>query len=132
MPRPTNKQQLLSQMEKEHLALCKQIEQLTEEKIGHFSQVTGYSIKDVLAHLTAWEQLCLGWYAEGKNGRIPHLPHEGYNWRQIPELNAMFYQRDKDKPLAEVLRDFHASYEEIHSVVQAMDETEMFTPQVYS
>lgn len=132
MPRPTNKQLLLEQMQKEHLSLSTRIIQLSEENIVFHNSTIGYSAKDVLAHITAWEQLCLSWYHAGVNGETPHLPHEGYNWRQIPELNAMFYRRDKDKPLAQVLKDFQQSYEEILATVQQIDEKEMFTPQVYS
>jgi hypothetical protein len=131
MPRPTNKKMLLDLMQKEHEKLIKQIDQLSEEEICHHSEITGYTIKDVLAHLTNWEQLCLTWYKAGKAGEEPQLPHPGYNWRQIPELNQMFYEKDKDKSLVEVLKDFHASYEEIHSTIETIDEQEMFTPEIY-
>ena len=65
MPRPTNKKMLLDLMQKEHEKLIKLIDQLSEEKIYHHSEITGYTIKDVLAHLTNWEQLCLTWYKSG-------------------------------------------------------------------
>ncbi|MBI9049315.1 MAG: ClbS/DfsB family four-helix bundle protein [Anaerolineaceae bacterium] len=132
MPRPTNKKMLLDLMQKEHQKLVNQIEQLSEEIILHHSQITGYAIKDVLAHLTAWEQLCLGWYQAGIKHKPPQLPHPGYTWRQIPELNKMFCERDSHKTLAEVLNDFHVSFDEILKTIQNIDEEEMFTPEIYS
>lgn len=131
MPRPTNKTLLQAQMQKEHQTLLDRLAILSEEEICRHSQLTGYAIKDVLAHLTTWEQLVLCWYRAGGKGETPHLPLEGYTWRQIPELNQMFYLRDKDKPLADVLQDFHASYQEIADTIQAIDEVEMFTPEIY-
>ena len=132
MPRPTNKKMLLDLMQKEHDKLQKQLDQLSEEEICHHSQITGYAIKDVLAHLTNWEQLCLTWYKSGKAGEEPHLPHPGYNWRQIPELNQMFYEKDKNKALVDVVADFSTSFNEIRSTIESIDEEEMFTPEIYS
>jgi hypothetical protein len=123
MPRPTNKKMLLEQIQKEHQTLLDRISSLSEEEMIQHHEGVGYAIKDVLTHLSAWEQLVLGWYRAGVKGEQPHLPLEGYNWRQIPELNQMFYQRDRQKPLADVLRDFHASYAEILTTVQTIDES---------
>ncbi len=131
MPRPTNKKILLEQIQIEHQNLLDRISLLSEEEITRHHETYGYAIKDVLAHLSAWEQLVVGWYRAGVKGEQPHLPLDGYNWRQIPELNQMFYQRDRQKPLADILRGFHASYAEILAIVQSVDEAEMFTPEIY-
>jgi hypothetical protein len=132
MPRPTNKKLWIDQMQKEHQRLIQQLDLLSEEEICRHCERTGYAIKDVLAHLTSWEQLVLGWYRAGIDGEKPQLPYPGYTWRQIPELNAMFYQRDKDKPLPQVLQLFHASYQEIADIIQSMDDEQLFTPQMYA
>jgi hypothetical protein len=132
MPRPTNKKMLLDLMQKEHEKLENQIHVLSSGELVHHSHITGYAIKDVLAHLTNWEQLCLSWYKTGKANGEPQLPHPGYNWRQIPELNQMFYEKDKNKPLLDVMNDFDASFNEIRGTIEAIGEEEMFTPQVFS
>jgi hypothetical protein len=63
-------------MQQEHAALDKALESLTPDQLTRVSQTTKWSIKDVLAHLLAWEQMCLGWHQAGLRGIILDiLPH---------------------------------------------------------
>jgi hypothetical protein len=128
MPRPTNKAQLLSAVQQEHEALAKYLETLTPDQLTHVSKITSCSIKDVLAHLLAWEQMCLGWYKAGRRGIVPPLPAEGYNWAQISALNRAIFERYHDRPLAEVLRQYRTSYRQMLKTLQGIDEEDLFTP----
>jgi hypothetical protein len=42
-----------------------------------------WSAKDVLAHLTEWEQMVLGWYHAGLAGETPALPAPGFKWSEL-------------------------------------------------
>jgi hypothetical protein len=132
MPRPTSKAQLLSAMQKEHAELKKLLGTLTPDQLAHTSRTTKWSIKDVLAHLMEWEQMCLSWYKAGVRGILPPLPAEGYNWAQLPALNRAIYQKYRDRPLAEVLKQYRASYRQILKTVQGIDEENLFTPGRYA
>jgi len=132
MPRPTNKAQLLSIMQQEHVALDMSLGALTLDQVTHISQTTQRSIKDVLAHLCAWEQMCLGWYKAGLRGHVPPLPAVGYNWAQLPALNHAIYERYHNHPLAEVLKQYRASYRQMLKTVQGIDEEALFTPGRYA
>lgn len=132
MPRPTNKAQLLTAMQQEHAALDKTLASLSPDQLTQVSQATSWSIKDVLAHLLAWEQLCLGWYKAGLRGQTPPLPAEGYNWAQIPALNRAIYERYHAWPLAEVLKQYRASYRQMLKTVQGLAEEDLFTPGRYA
>ncbi len=132
MPRPTNKAQLLSAMQQEHDTLDKALESLTPDQLTHVSKATAWSIKDVLAHLLAWEQMCLGWYKAGLRGQTPPLPAEGYNWAQIPALNRAIFERYQDCPLAEVQKQYRASYRQMLKTVQGLSEEDLFTPGRYA
>lgn len=128
MPRPTNKEQLLSAMQSQHEALEKSLESLTPDQLTHTSRTTQWSIKDVLAHVMEWEQMCLGWYKAGLRGVVPPLPAEGYNWAQIPALNRAIYEKYHDRPLVEVVKQFRASYRQMLKTVQEISEEDLFTP----
>lgn len=39
-----------------------------------------WTIKDLFAHLTEWEQMFIGSYRQGLKGQDPVLPAEGYKW----------------------------------------------------
>lgn len=132
MPRPTNKAQLLSAMQQEHEALDKALAALSPDQLTYVSKTTQWSIKDVLAHLLAWEQMCLGWYKAGLRGETPPLPAKGYNWAQIPALNRAIYERYHDCVLAEVLKQYRTSYRQMLKTVQGLTEEDLFTPKRYA
>ena len=83
--------------------------------------------KDVLSHLVAWEQMVLGWYTMGLEGKTPTLPAEGYKWNQLPALNQHIYEQHRDQPLAEVLKQFHESYQQMLNLIQDVPEVALFT-----
>lgn len=133
MPRPKNKQELIAAAQQEHDKLDTLIETVPPSQLEYASStIEEWGVKDVLAHLYEWEQMCLGWYRAGLAGENPHLPAEGYNWRQIPALNEQIYQNYRTRPLDEVLQKYRDSYKEIFEIIQSIDEDEMFTPSRYS
>lgn len=127
MPRPTSKKQLLSAMQAEHDALEKTLAELTEEQISTVNRTTKWAIKDVLAHLTEWEQMVMGWYAAGRKGKTPAVPSEKYNWAQLPALNEEIFTRHHNRRVKDVFRDFRASYSKIQKMVDGITEAELFT-----
>ena len=97
MPRPTSKQQLLTAMQSEHEALEQALAALTPEQMTAVSLATKWSIKDVLAHIWEWEQMCLSWHKAGARGKTIAIPAEGFNWAQLPALNQqiLFFMKLK-------------------------------------
>ncbi len=131
MPRPTTKKQLLSAMQTEHDALEKILADLTEEQISAVSRATKWSVKDVIAHLTEWEQMVMGWYAAGRKGHTPAVPSEKYNWAQLPALNQEILKKHHDRSVRDVLRSYRASFTKIQKLVGGIPEAELFTPGRY-
>jgi len=132
MPRPSNKKDLLSAMQTEHEALEKALEALSEEQITTVRRATKWSIKDVLAHLSAWEQMVIGWYETGRKGRTPVVPSEKFNWAQLPALNKEIYEKHRARPLKAVLRGFHDSFAQVRKTIQGISEADLFTPGRYA
>ena len=132
MPRPASKDDLLAAIERERAALERLLETLTSEQMTGPGIVGHWSVKDVLAHLAEWEQMCLGWHAAGLRGEIQPLPAPGFKWNQTPQLNQQIYEKHRDRPLAEVLERFHASHREILQVIQGLSNEEMFTSSHYA
>ena len=132
MPRPTSQSQLLTAATKEHLALEEYLAKLTPDQLSQAGIVGDWAAKDVLAHLTAWEQMVINWYQTGKRGETPQTPAPDLTWRQIPELNQRIYLKHRDEPLDVILSRFHASHKQIMEVIEGMTNDELFTPQVYA
>jgi hypothetical protein len=127
MPRPTSKDDLLAAIDKERGALEAFLETLTPKQMIEPGVVGEWSVKDVLAHLVEWEQMCLGWYRAGLRGETPALPAPGFKWNQTPQLNQQIYEKHRDRSLDEVLEQFHASHREILEVIQGLSNEDLFT-----
>jgi hypothetical protein len=93
--------------------------------------IGGWSVKDVLVHLVAWERLFLGWYKAGRQGERPAVPAPGVGWGELDRLNRQIYEQNRKRDLADVLADFHASYAQVLAVIESMPEDEIFAPGRY-
>jgi len=85
-----------------------------------------WSIKDNLAHLSAWHGRQLDMLEGVRRGEEPAS-------RFTPglsedEINERIYQEHKDRPLPEVLTAFHSSYQQLIAAVQAMTDEELNKP----
>ncbi len=131
MPRPTNKVTLLSEIDKEYSALQAYLATLSPAQMQQASIVGAWSVKDVLAHLMVWEQMCLAWFETGKRGETPVTPAEGYTWREIPRLNEQIYQDHRQDSLDVLQAQFASVHEAMLAALQPMSEEELFQVRYY-
>ena len=123
MIKQTSKQQILKDIEVEHRRLEKNLAELTPSQMTLPGVVGEWTVKDVLAHLVAWERLFVGWYEEGLRGGMPATPQ---NSDDIHALNRKIYERNKNTPLDDVLKDVHTSYQQTLATVQSIPEADIF------
>jgi len=88
----------------------------------------GWTIRDLLAHLTEWEQMFLGWHRAGHDGRQPVMPAPGFKWNETPRLNQAIWSKHRSKSARKVIDEFEASYREMFSLIQQLSEEELLTP----
>lgn len=84
-----------------------------------------WNIRDLLAHLTAWEQMFLTWYRQGEAGEQPEMPAKGYKWNQTPALNREIWKRHRGRSVAEIRAEFETSFDEVFSLAQGLTEFEL-------
>ncbi|MCJ7432988.1 MAG: ClbS/DfsB family four-helix bundle protein [Anaerolineales bacterium] len=127
MSKPTTKNQIIEAAQTERTALEQLLTDLTLEQMTQPNVVGDWSVKDVLGHLIEWEQMVINWYKAGAKGKVPVTPSEEYNWAQLPQLNQAIYLKHRDRSLADVQKDFKASYKKIMRTILDIPEKEMFT-----
>lgn len=92
-----------------------------------------WSIKDVLAHITGWEQHMLRWYRAGQRGEEIEWPVPGFfTDEEVQRINQMMYEQNRDRSLDAVRADFEASYADVRAAVEAMREDEIFSAGRYA
>ena len=128
MPKPTNKQELLSEAQKEYEALMKQIAEFTPEKMVRPGVIGVWSVKDIMAHLLEWQRMFMGWYEAGLRGQKPATPAKGYNWSELPALNQDIYERYRNAKLDGIRNQLETSHNHMLNLAGSLSEEELFTP----
>ena len=82
-----------------------------------------WSVKDILAHIVAWEQRMIRWIGSHLRGEPPDVP---LPW-DVERMNAETYAQVKDKPLAGVLEEFHQSYRAALLLAESLSEGQLQT-----
>jgi hypothetical protein len=129
---PKTKSDLLESTVHEREKLEEKIAGMTPKELVFPGSMGEWSVKDILQHLVDWEQRWIGWYEAGKRGETVHTPEPGYNWRQMGLLNEVYRQKHINRPLADVMDDFHSSHAQIMDVVRLIPEEEMLSIGLYS
>ena len=132
MPEPTNKATFIEKMEKEHQLLVQSIAKLSTDDLLAPATCGEWSVKDVMAHITEWEQRILGWYRAGLRGENPKTPDADFGWDQIDDLNHATYLKHRKDALPDVRAAFEHSYQELLEAVNAMSEEALFEPNQFA
>lgn len=125
MPKPATRKDLLIEMDKQYSALMTLIDSLDTSACEQ-PVVGEWAVKDVLAHLTAWQSLFMGWHESGLRGETPVMPASGYNWSQTPALNQAIYTAHCRETLSEARSAFEASHQRLMELVNALSNEDIF------
>ena len=132
MSKPDSKDQMLKAAQEERDALEALLNTLTTEQMTQPNIVGEWAIKDVLSHLMEWEKMVMSWYVNGLKGKPTFVPSREFNWGQLPQLNHAIYLKHRDKNLADVQKEFKASYKKIIKTIEGIPEKELFTRKIYA
>ena len=81
-----------------------------------------WSIKDVLAHLTAWHEVGAREYQAIAQGREPLIEPEG----DVDQDNARLTEPYRAQSLAQVQAAFRAAYQQVVAAVESLSEADLF------
>ena len=132
MPRPTNKQELLSASQENYSAILKFIENLPDPGREFHPGTMNRNVRDVLAHLHEWHQMFLNWYEVGMKGKKPVMPCEGYSWKTTPDLNKKIWSDCQAKSLKQILKDFKNSHEAVQNIIGSHTNDQLFEKKIYA
>ena len=127
MTETMDKATLLDKMHKGYDELDALIITFTPEQMTTEGVSETWSIKDILAHLTCWQQRTLDRLAAAAHNEEPRTPNiandEGEN-----QLNERFYQENRELTPAEVLNNYHAAYQSMVTAVEQATDEDLFSP----
>lgn len=98
MEKPTSKSALLDQIRTDRAALEALLGRIPANRLQEPGAMGDWTVKDVMAHVTAWERRLDEWLAANER---PPLTGE-----LIEQMNQERYEQDRDRPLADIQADF--------------------------
>jgi hypothetical protein len=117
---PKDKVDLLQRIEREWSALMQAIERLDDEQMS-VPGPGGWSVKDNLAHLAAWEQFMLGHHIQGRPAhKAVQLDQATMERLDEDGLNAILHERNRDRSVADVLAGLRRSHQQVLDTLQQM------------
>jgi uncharacterized protein (TIGR03083 family) len=130
--RPRDKIELIARIHRERAALEAAISSLDEVQMIA-PGAGGWSIKDLLAHITTWEQVLLVHDLQSRSfaeaaGMDEATAAATAEMTAETGLNDYFYERDKDRSLADVLAGFRRSHHQILAALEELDDADLSRP----
>ncbi|MEJ2706925.1 MAG: ClbS/DfsB family four-helix bundle protein [Anaerolineales bacterium] len=131
MEQKMTKPKLLRMMRAEREHFDNLLEKLDEEDIVRTRVECDWSVKDILAHISVWEQRMIRWLNEAQRGETPVMPAPGMTWDDLDELNAQTFRENRNRSLEDVLQEFNQSFQEALQTVQSIPEDDLIEPDRY-
>ncbi len=127
MANQVDKASILDELRTKYVALEAILAPLDETQMTKTGVIGDWSIKDILAHITAWQDRLLAWLHAARHNEEPTISGPDSE-EEMDRLNEQFYKENRSRPLADVLGDFRSSYLQIVEAVQAMPEEDLIDP----
>jgi hypothetical protein len=96
------------------------VRRLSDEEIVRVSVQNTWTVKDIMAHITAWEVILLDWLDAAAAGNAPNIPRPGMWGLFIEDFNARVYAANRDRSLAAIRLDFADVYARLMDRLNAL------------
>jgi uncharacterized protein (TIGR03083 family) len=100
-----------------------------EERMTEPGAAGDWSVKDVIAHLTSFDQ----WFVKASEAhfRGEPPPPDGTEGMSFEQRNQFRYHQARQRPLAQVLAESHEVFQRLLEVVEAHQEDFLIQPQLF-
>src|SRR4051812_26591895 len=118
--------ELITALEEARAKLDASIEGLGPDELTGPGPLPDWSIKDLLAHVTAWAVDLLTNLGKAQRGQKPERTQ--WNTAQILEQNEAWHRAFKDRPLERVLADYDGVHLQLLRAVRNLKDAELEAP----
>jgi hypothetical protein len=128
MGKPANKIDVLEKLYAERRRLELLIGTLNDEQLTVPGVMGHWSIKDIMAHISFWEDRGCQILDAALHNRKPTIFDEPFD---LDALNAAAYKQYKDRPLTEIRTRFFESFRQYATLVESLSEDQLSDPKRY-
>jgi hypothetical protein len=120
--------ELLAQLNSEHDAFEGLLGQINADRMEEPGVAGAWSIKDIVAHLTAWRRRTVGRLEAAANGNPEPTPPWPADLHEDDEINAWFHARDRDKSVREVLSESRDVFKRLAAAIEKLPQDALDDP----
>jgi hypothetical protein len=113
------KSELLAAIRRDRARLDALLASVPRERMTEPTLDGARSVKDVLAHISAWEKICM---ALVRNKTPVDPPHSGETRPSTDLINQRVYEGSRDRPLEDVVADAQRSYADMLALVESLSD----------
>ena len=128
MEEQMSKSKLLQEIQGERQRLEKTLAMVNEEQMLIPGVIDEWTVKDILAHITVWEQRMVRWLGEAMSGEEVHMLPDGMTWDDLDDWNVQTYQEHLYRPVEQVLADYELSYPQALKAAKEVPEQDLIDP----
>jgi hypothetical protein len=125
---PGSKSELMSAIRREWKLLMDVVAKLDEQKMTALDE-GGWSPKDNLAHLSEWMNSLMGYHMDNRPAEevMRLTPEQTKGW-DMEIINPVLFERNKDRPIQDVLDELKQTYEKLLAKLDAMTFEDLLKP----
>jgi hypothetical protein len=125
---PGSKAELMSAVRREWKLLMNVVEKLDEQKMTTPDE-NGWSPKDNLAHLSEWMNSLMGYHIDKRPAEevMRLTPEQTKDW-DMEVINPVLYDRNKDRPIEDVMDELRQTYEKLLAKLDTMSFEDLLEP----
>lgn len=127
MEGPPSKTKILDDIRSEWLLLGQTLNRLSEEQVLTPGVTGKWSVKDILAHIVAWEKVLMDRIEGVLTGQSLKYPPIMNN-DDVDLFNKLAFLENRERPLSAVQLEFRNLYSGLLSVLEALDEAILTRP----
>lgn len=120
-----SKTQLLAELNDENASWLALLDDIGEANMTQPEVAGGWSIKDIVAHLTGWRRRTVRRFQAMLNHEPDFTPPWPPELQEDDEINAWIYESNRDRPLADVLSDSREVFQQFLDVIAAFPDDEL-------
>ena len=124
---PPKKTDLLDVIYTERERLGKLIVPLTDDQMTAAGVEASWSVKDILAHISAWERLACDRIQAALSGESLKFPIIKGD-TDVDRFNAKVYAKNKDQSLDDVMKEYHDSHQDFLDLIETLQDDFLTSP----
>lgn len=124
----TSKAQFLNDLRNEQAQWEELLREIGEAHMTQPDVAGGWSIKDIVAHLTGWRKRTVARFQAALRHEPPPAPQWPPELQTDDEINAWIYAANRDLPLATVLGESREVFDRLYETLDAFPEEDLRDP----